>query len=251
MIPGMFSRVRPVILLAALGAAPLAAAAPGSEGRETRLEGGLTAIEPAPALSERPSAATVDVRRWEYVILLRTSPEVKDALGRAEVAALAAGGAVLDDLEVERTASHQDHRILVRTRDRDAIHQVVRAMRSSRGVLGATATPLPETPTYPGGPGFFESYSAGIGDSPGNADRVVVRHDVPPIADKKELLEMSDVLAPPSSGPDGPGGFTLNVSELFSRMKEGMWRRREERLRNTPIEILPPAPAAEAAPSGP
>jgi predicted nuclease with RNAse H fold len=40
----------------------------------------------------------------------------------------------------------------------------------------------------------------------------------------------------------------MNVSEMFSRMKEGMWRRREERLRQTPIEILPPAASAGQGP---
>jgi hypothetical protein len=223
------------VLWALVGLASHAMAAPGlPPGDEGRLEGGLTAVESTPSAG---------VRRWEYVILLRTVPEAHDALGRAQVAALKAGGAVLDDLRMESTASHSDYRVLVRTRDPDTVHRVVNAMRTTRGVLGATATPLPETPTYAGGPGFFESYSGGD-DRPSNANRIVMHHDVPPIADKKELLEMADVLAPPSAGPDGAGGLTLNVSELFSRIKEGAWRRREEKLRNTPIEILPPATAA-------
>ena len=222
------------LLPALLSLASPSLAAPGSPPDEGRLEGGLTAVESAPS---------GEVRRWEYVILLRTLPESQDAVGRAQVAALKAGGAVLDDLRMESTASHTDYRLLVRTRDPGTVHRVVNAIRTTRGVLGATATPLPETPTYAGGPSFFESYSSGDGRPPGNADRVVMHHEVPPITDKKELLEMADVLAPPSTGPDGTGGFTLNVSELFSRIKEGAWRRREEKLRNTPIEILPPATA--------
>lgn len=254
MIPGMRARgaLPPlhavVALLGIVGITVVAsppvsgAAAPGDETGETRLEGGLTAVGPA---------TSVEVRRWEYVILLRTAPEVRDALGRAQLAAFKAGGAVLDDLDMEATASHADYRLLVRTRDPMAVHEVVKAMRATRGVLGASATALPETPTFPGGPSFFESYTSDPSDSPSNADRVLVRHDVPPVADKRELLEMADVLAPPSTGPDGAGGLTMNVSELFSRIKEGAWRRREERLRSTPIEILPPANAGSPAPAAP
>ena len=238
MIDAMLARSAPVLLLLALaGPIPRASAAPGdTTPGDTRLTGGLTAVEPPP---------TGDVRRWEYVLLIRTAPEAGDALGRAQVAAFRAGGAVLDHLRMEATESHSDYRVLVRTRDQQRVHDVVRAVRATRGVLGATATPLPETPTYAGGPGFFESYSGDDDGRPSNANRVVMRHDVPPITDKRELLEMSELLtAPPSAGPDGAGGLTLNVSELFSRMKEGMWRRREERLRQTPIEILPPSAAA-------
>lgn len=241
----MRRRSAAVILLAlsAPALAPAASPAPGTlTPAEARLESSLDGASTTPG-----EPADGSVRRWEYVVLLRTAPEVPNALGYAEVAAFKAGGAVLDDLRDVTTASHTDYRLLVRTRDPEAIHQVVRSMTTTRGVLGATATPLPETPTYPGGPSFFESYRAPDDRPVSNVDRVVVRHDVPPIADKKELLEMSDVLAPPSTGPDGPGGFTLNVSELFSRMKEGAWRRREDKLRATPIEILPPAPSPDDA----
>ena len=193
------------------------------------------------ATAAERAMAEATVRRWEYVILVRTDPSTPDALGRAELAAQAAGGAVLDEIRSAGSASHEDHRLLVRTRDPEIVHRVVRAVRATRGVLGAAAEPLPETPTYPGGPSFFESYRAPEAISPGNAGRIVMRHDVPPIADKKELLEMTDVVGSPSTGPDGAGGLTLNVSEMLKRMKESSWRRREDRLRGTPIQILPPA----------
>jgi hypothetical protein len=162
-----------------------------------------------------------------------------------------AGGAVLDDLKDTGSASHQDWRLLVRTRDPDTVHAIVNAVRTTRGVLGATAQPLAETPTYPGGPSFLASWTSGTDDGESNAGRVVMRHDVPPIADKRELLESTDVASSPSTGPDRDGGFTLNVSELFARMKEGSWRRREDRLRNTPIQILPPDGSTASAPAAP
>ncbi len=206
----------------------------------------LVRTVPATERSGERSLSEVAVRRWEYVILVRVDPAIPGSIGRAEIAAQTAGGAVLEEIRSEGSASHDDYRMLVRTRDPDVVHQVVRAVRATRGVLGAAAQPLPETPTYPGGPGFFESYRAVEDLTPGNAGRVVMRHDVPPIADKKELLEYTELAGSPSTGPDGAGGFTLNISELFKRMKEGAWRRREERLRNTPIEILPSAPEGSA-----
>ena len=230
----MSPRRLPILLTCALAAA--SARATSGQPDDARMASSVA----TPRVAAAPTVPDASVRRWEYVILVRTAPEVPDALGRAELAALRAGGAVLEDLKDVGTGSHQDWRILVRTRDESRVHEIVKAVRATRGVLGATAEPLPETPTYPGGPSFLESWTTGSG-SPGNADRVVMRHDVPPIADKRELLEMTDVASSPSTGPERDGGFTLNVSELFARMKEGSWRRREERLRNTPIAILPPA----------
>ena len=222
------------ILTCALAAASVRATS--GQPSDARMDSSMT----TPRAGATPTVPDASVRRWEYVILVRTSPEVPDALGRAEVAALRAGGAVLEDLRDEATGSHQDWRLLVRTRDERLVHEIVKAVRATRGVLGATAEPLPETPTYPGGPSFFASWTSGEG-SASNADRVVMHHDVPPIADKRELLEMTDVASSPSTGPERDGGFTLNVSEMFARMKESSWRRREDRLRNTPIAILPPA----------
>jgi hypothetical protein len=203
-------------------------------------------------LTTSPATEQADVRRWEYVVLVRTTPEVSGALGRAELAAFKAGGAVLADLRTDYTESHSDYRLLVRTRDKETINQVLREVRATRGVAGATVVPLPETATWAGSPSFMSSYLAPSDEPQGNAGRVIVRHDVAPVADKRELLEAADSIATsPSLGPEGAGGFTLNVSELLSRWKESRWRKREDGLRSTPIEILPPEGASEPAPKTP
>jgi len=188
-----------------------------------------------------PPSQQGNVRRWEYVVIVRTTPEVSGALGRAELAAAQAGGAVLADLRTDYTLSHSDYRLLVRTSDKDTINQVLRAVRTTPGVAGATVVPLPETATWAGSPSFMESYLAPTDEPVSNAGRVVMRHDTAPVADKQELLEAADTIATsPSLGPEGTGGFTLNVSELLSRWKESRWRKREDELRSTPIVILPP-----------
>jgi hypothetical protein len=35
------------------------------------------------------------------------------------------------------------------------------------------------------------------------------------------------------------GGFSLNVSEILAKLKQSAWRKREDRLRNAPLDILP------------
>ena len=56
-----------------------------------------------------------------------------------------------------------------------------------------------------------------------------------------------DDLVGPTTGATGTGGFTLNVSELFKRMKESNWRKREERMKRGYLPILPSEPQASAA----
>jgi hypothetical protein len=200
-----------------------------------------------------PEDGDASVRRWEYVVVVRTSDEVPDAFGRAQAAAFRSGGAVLADMRTDWDGHVADWRLLVRTRREDAIHPILREIRSQKGVLGATAVPLPETPTWDGGPGFLSSYMAPT-DEPetSNAGRVLVHHDVPPIADKRELLEATDVIAgpdlqTPNGMLDAPGGFTLNVSEMMAKMKQASWQKREERLRNGYLPILPSSPEDAAA----
>ncbi len=191
-----------------------------------------------------PAAASLEVpddlgvRRWEYIVLLRASQEIADPIGRAETAALKAGGAVLGTSRTEVGPHHADYRMLVRTRDPDLIHEVLREMKRVPGVLGASTVQLPETPTYAGGPDFISSYTGDLDPNP-NDPRVVVRHDVPPILDKKDLLENAPLPAGPTVGNTGTGGFTLNVSEIFARIKEGNWRRREDRMKRGYLPILP------------
>jgi hypothetical protein len=206
-----------------------------------------------------PAAVTLStdasVRRFEWVLVVRISMELPDSIARAEVVAGRAGGAVLENIRTDTDGTSQypdrfqksgyaDYRLLVRTIDRETINGVLRQVRATRGVVGASATALPETPTWEGSPGFMESYTADS-DAPqiSNAGRVLTRHDVPPVADKRELLEAADVIAAPGIPPLDDlrsGGLTFNFSELLKRLKESSWRKREERLRNTPIVILPP-----------
>lgn len=192
-----------------------------------------------------------DVRRFEWVLVVRTSTEFPDAFSRAQIAAGRAGGAVLASTRWNADAQHADWRLLVRTVDRESIQDVLAAVRRTRGVAGASSAALPETPTWAGSPGFLESYQAESGQPAiSNAGRVIVRHDVPPVADASELLEMSDIVV--GSGlPDLEhlGGFTLNVSEWARRVKESSWRRREDKMRNTPLNILPADGSLETSPA--
>ena len=191
---------------------------------------------PAVASLEAPDEPSV--RRWEYIVLLRASQQIANPIGRAETAALRAGGAVLGISRTEVGPHHSDYRMLVRTRNPGMIHEVLREMRRVPGVLGASTVQLPETPTYAGGPEFISSYTGDLDPNP-NDPRVVVRHDLPPMLDKKDLLENAPLPAGPTVGNTGTGGFTLNVSELFARMKEGNWRKREDRMKRGYLPILP------------
>jgi hypothetical protein len=196
-----------------------------------------------PAAASLEAPAEPEVRRWEYIVLVRASQQIRNPIGRAETAALKAGGAVLETSRSEVGPQHADYRMLVRTRDPLMIHDVLREMRRVPGVLGASTVQLPETPTYAGGPEFISSYTGDLDPSP-NDPRVVVRHDVPPFLDKKDLLENAPLPAGPTTGHAGTGGFTLNVSELFARIKEGNWRKREERMKRGYLPILPSEPDA-------
>jgi hypothetical protein len=195
------------------------------------------------ALASAPLAHAEDaaVRRFEWVLMVRTSSEFPDAVARAGIAAGRAGGAVLEDIRMDAAGQYSDYRLLIRTIDRDAIGPILARVRATSGVMGATVAPLPETPTWAGGPGFMESYTVPDDRPTSNVDRVIMRHDVPPIGDKRELLEVADVVVGPGLPPvESLGGFTLNVSELLQRLKQSSWRRREDGLRQTPIIILPP-----------
>ena len=196
-----------------------------------------------PAVASLETPDEPEVRRWEYIVLVRASQQIRNPIGRAETAALKAGGAVLETSRSEVGPQHADYRMLVRTRDPEMIHDVLREMRRVPGVMGASTVQLPETPTYAGGPEFISSYTGDLDPSP-NDPRVVVRHDVPPFLDKKDLLENAPLPAGPTTGYAGTGGFTLNVSELFARIKEGNWRKREERMKRGYLPILPSEPAA-------
>lgn len=194
-----------------------------------------------------PPVDDAQIRRWEYVVLVRTSTERGPVIGHAETAALRAGAAVLDRVRMELGKSHADHRLLVRTRAPGTINAVLDGIRGVRGVLGASAVQLPETPTYAGGPDFMSSYTAALAvdDDP----RVVVRHDLPPVLDKRDLLEQAPIPAGPGVGPEPLGGFTLNVSELYKRLRSAAWQRRERRLKEGYLPILPKddeAPSADA-----
>jgi hypothetical protein len=197
----------------------------------------LGAAAPVRATLEPPGEA--EVRRWEYVVVVRVSREIASPIGKVETATLRAGGAVLERVRDESGPLHVDHRMLVRTRDPSAIHEVLREVRAVAGVLGASTAQLPETPTYAGGPDFISSYTGDFGANPGDP-RVVVRHDVPPVLDKRDLLENAPIPAGPTVGNTGTGGFTLNVSELFARLKESSWRKREQRMKDGYLPILPP-----------
>ena len=72
------------------------------------------------------------------------------------------------------------------------------------------------------------------------------RHDVPPIADARELLESADAIGAdmnqlPETAAVG-AGITLNVSEMIARLKQAAWQRRENRLRNGHLPVLPTPP---------
>ena len=193
----------------------------------------------APSLDGGDGAAIEgEVRRWEYVVLLRVAAIAGDPLGRVETEAMRVGGAVLETVRGEIGPQHSDYRLLIRTREHDAIDGVLRALRSVPGVMGASTVQLPETPTYAGGPEFISSYTGDLDPVPGNP-RVLVRHDVPPVLDKRDLLENLPLPAGPTTGNTGTGGLTLNVSELFKRMKESNWRKREERMKDAYLPILP------------
>lgn len=212
----------------------------------------LSLALPAPVEAAPSPEAEVDprieaeVRRWEYVVLLRVASQFGSPLGRAETEALRAGGAVLESVRHEIGPQHSDYRLLVRTRDPRAIDDVLRAMRGVPGVLGASTVQLPETPTYAGGPEFISSYTGDLDPVPGDP-RVVVRHEVPPVLDKRDLLENLPLPAGPTVGNTGTGGLTLNVSELFHRMKESHWRKREQRMKDAHLPILPSESASDGS----
>ena len=76
---------------------------------------------------------------------------------------------------------------------------------------------------------------------------LVVRHEVPPVLDKRDLLENLPLPAGPTVGNTGTGGLTLNVSELFHRIKESNWRKREQRMKDAYLPILPSEPGSEGS----
>ena len=203
-------------------------------------------VETAPAarvtLADDVSAPPARVRRWEYVVVVRTSSDQPDAIGRAEEAAFLAGAAVLDRVRTDFAPRSQDHRLLVRLRDKDKLGTVLRAMQAQQGVLGATAVPLPETPTVAGGPSFMLAYTSEL--SEGTAEPgIFVHHEVPPILDKRDLLETYSVPVGPAAGPSPQvaGGVGLNVSAMIKRLKETSWFRREQRMKRAYLPILPPS----------
>jgi hypothetical protein len=212
---------------------------------------GLVALALALAGEAREADPPTDVRRWEYVLVVRTSTALPESVGRAEAAALSAGGAVLDRVRSTAAPGFTDWRMLVRTRERNAISGVVGEMRRVPGVMWTTLVPLPETPTLPGGPSFLSAYTAGLDG--GTSTGIFVHRDVPPVLDKRDLLETVPVPVGPTDQLEGQlGGFSLNVSELLRRWKESWWRRREERMKNGELPILPEPDAQGAAePSAP
>lgn len=186
----------------------------------------------------------LEVRRHEFVVLVRTAHDSPGAPGRAEAAAFRAGGAVLESVRGLVTARFTDHRWLVRTRSAEVLGRVLREIRRERGVLGASAIQLPEIPTGPGSPSFLSAYTAAY-DGPESG--VVVRHDVPQVLDRRDLLETSSVPVGPALAPTtGAGGVGLNISELFRRMRARSWARREARMKNAYLPILPPGAGAAA-----
>lgn len=249
MLSRMISRRMPPRFHAILAAAALSCLAPTVVAAPDNRSDLMAGFEGAPI----PEGT--EVRRFEWVLIVRTFAEFPDALGRAQIAAGKAGGAVLASMRWQGDAQHTDWRLLVRTVDRESIQDVLSAVRHISGVAGASSAALPETPTWAGSPGFLESYQAESGlPELSNAGRVLVRHDVPPVANASELLEMSDIAVGPGL-PDLEhlGGFTLNVSEWAQRLKSSSWRNREDKMRNASLNILPPdgSPEAAAVPPSP
>ena len=200
------------------------------------------------AATAKPGPA---VRRWEHVLLVRMSDRVPDALGRVLDAASRGGGAVLANVRTVAGPDSQDYRLLVRTRDPGAIVAVMREIRRQSGVVGASVIRLPETATAPGGPSFLTSYTGEL-EGKSHAGEIVVHRDVPPVLDMRDLAETAPVPAGPSmSDTQAIGGFTLNVSEMVQRAKVAAWVRREDKLRRTPIVILPSGPQEEETPAVP
>lgn len=184
----------------------------------------------------------VEVRRHEYVVVVSTQPGNVHAGGRAEAAAFRAGGAVLERILAPDDPSGSTQRMLVRTRSPARLGDVLKEIRSVPGVVGANAIKLPEIETGLGSPGFLSVYTAEL-EGESNAGRVVVRHDVPRVLDERDLLEVVDVPVSPTIRPSDvgdTGGFTLNVSELFQRLRQGAWARRERRMKEAELPILPP-----------
>jgi hypothetical protein len=202
---------------------------------------GLAFVVAGPRLAHAMDGqAPTDVRRWEHVLAVRTSSEFPETIGRVERAAFKAGGAVLEILRSDYTPAFSDYRLLVRTARKEVIGTVMREVGRQVGVVGVAVVQLPETPTVPGGPSFMSSYTADTAGNP-STPGVLVHHELPPVVDKRDLLDVTDVPMGPGNGvPTGVGGLTLNLSELFKNWKENAWRKREERMKNAHLPILPP-----------
>jgi len=202
---------------------------------------------PGPDPAAQAPEPEPELRRHEWVVQFRASAQIPEAASDAEVAALKAGGAVLERLRVDANQAWTEHRMLVRTRTPEALDAVLAAVRATPGVVAAASAKLPDIETNIGSPSFMSVYTA---PDLQESDRsgVVVKREIPEILDKRDLLEVVDVPWGPEAGPTTPGGLTLNVSELFKRMKESAWRRREQRMKQAELPILPEPD--EAASSG-
>jgi len=200
------------------------------------------------ALAHASVAQEVTTRRFEWVLTVRVKAKVQQSIGSAELAAARNGGAVLAASRIDSGRGYCDYRLLVRSLNAESIGPIISSIRAAQGVIDATAVRLPETATWLGGPSFIESYSAPDEDPISNAGRVVKRHALPPVADKRELLEATDVATgsgiPPLESLGGVGSaiLNLNIDEAVHKLRAAKWRRREQKLRNTPIVILPPDP---------
>jgi hypothetical protein len=204
------------------------------------------AAESAPGSARAGGRAATELRRHEWVVVFRIASGMPDAVPAAELATLHAGGAVLARVPYEVTERWSEHRMLVRTRTPGALADVLDAVRSTPGVIGATSLKLPEIETGLGSPSFMSAYTAPELQTT-TRDGVLVRHEVPEVLDKRDLLEVVDVPWGPEAGPSSVGGVGLNISEIFKRLKESSWRRREQRMKDAELPILP-EPAAGGQP---
>lgn len=203
----------------------------------------------APSWIEDAVGPEAPVRRWEYVVLVRTSRDFADAATRAEQAAIEAGAAVLDSFRDSSEGPTSDYRYLLRTREEVAIGTVLARMRRQPGVLGAATVQLPETPTFPGGPSFLTAYTTDEGRD--GSSGVIVHRDIPPVLDKRDLLEVVPVPTGPEIDTAGTGGFSLNLSKMMSALKAWSWRKREQKMKDAELPILPEDEDGSAAPSNP
>ena len=118
----------------------------------------LIALAASPARADEAASADRELRRHEWIVVLRARNDVPASVPAAEVAALRAGGAVLERIRFDATEAWTEHRMLLRTRSAETLGRVLEAVRATPGILGASVRKLPDVATGLGSPTFMSVY---------------------------------------------------------------------------------------------